>query len=140
MYYWLNTTGMTQLKIYFHIYLRFKSFISVPTHGPWRTKHVAFIDSIIKLSFTDWVQNVPRGGIFLNNSRWYRVTVLPIFLFVHWSSTDTKWTSFGTYIAFLHMVCFCGGKQWQTTPKNLPKGAAYQSHTGCLTGLWFLPD
>jgi hypothetical protein len=23
-------------------------------------------------SFTDWVQNVPRRGIFLNNSPWYR--------------------------------------------------------------------
>jgi hypothetical protein len=33
--------------------------------------------------FTDWVQNVPRLGIFLNNSRWYRVTILPIFLSVH---------------------------------------------------------
>jgi hypothetical protein len=26
----------------------------------------------------------------LNNSRWYRVTILPIFLSVHWSLTDTK--------------------------------------------------
>ena len=24
----------------------------------------------IKTSFTDWVQNVPRRGIFLNNSHW----------------------------------------------------------------------
>jgi hypothetical protein len=32
----------------------------------------------------------------------------------------------------------CGGKQWQTTPKKLAKDAAYQSHTGRLTGLWFL--
>jgi hypothetical protein len=30
------------------------------------------------------------------------------------------------------------GKQWQTTPKNLPRNAACQSHTGRLTGLWFL--
>jgi len=37
----------------------------------------------INSSFTDWVQNVPRCGIFLNNSRWYTVTILPIFLFVH---------------------------------------------------------
>jgi hypothetical protein len=29
------------------------------------------------------VQNVPRPGIFLNISRWYRETNLPIFLFVH---------------------------------------------------------
>ena len=34
------------------------------------------------------LQNVPRRGIFLNNSCWYRVTILPIFLFVHWSPTD----------------------------------------------------
>ena len=34
-------------------------------------------------SFIDWVQNVPRCGIFLNNSCWYRVTILPSFLFVH---------------------------------------------------------
>jgi len=44
----------------------------------------------INPSFTDWVQNVTRHGIFLNNSRQYRLTILPIFLFVHWSPTDTK--------------------------------------------------
>ena len=32
-----------------------------------------------------------------------------------------------------------GGKQWQTTPKNLPKDAVCQSHTIHMTGLWFLP-
>ena len=37
----------------------------------------------INPSFTDWVQNVHRCGIFLNISRWYRVTILPTFLFVH---------------------------------------------------------
>jgi hypothetical protein len=31
------------------------------------------------------------------------------------------------------------GKQWQTAPKNLPRNAACQSHTGRLTWLWFLP-
>jgi hypothetical protein len=31
------------------------------------------------------------------------------------------------------------GKQWKTTPKNLPQNAACQSHTVCLTGPWFLP-
>ena len=36
----------------------------------------------INSSFTDWVQNVPRHGIFLNNSRWYSLTILQIFLFV----------------------------------------------------------
>jgi len=44
----------------------------------------------INPSFTDWVQNVPRCGIFLNTSHLYRVTILPIFLFVHWSPTDIK--------------------------------------------------
>jgi hypothetical protein len=43
-----------------------------------------------------------------------------------------------------HLVAKLGmskgrGKQWQTTPKNLPRNAACQSHTGRLTGLWFLP-
>ena len=38
---------------------------------------------ILNPSFTDWVQDVPRRGIFLNNSRRYRVPILPIFLFVH---------------------------------------------------------
>ena len=32
-----------------------------------------------------------------------------------------------------------GGKQWQTTPKNLPRNAVCQSHNGHMTGLWFLP-
>ena len=33
-----------------------------------------------------------------------------------------------------------GGKQWQTTPKNLPRMQCAKSHIGSLTGLWFLPD
>ena len=33
---------------------------------------------LFNTSFTDWVQNVPRCGIFLNSSRWYRVTMLPV--------------------------------------------------------------
>ena len=32
-----------------------------------------------------------------------------------------------------------GGKQWQTTPKLLAQDAVCQSHTGHMTGLWFLP-
>jgi len=32
-----------------------------------------------------------------------------------------------------------GGKQWQTTPKNLAQDAAYQSHTSRLNELWSLP-
>ena len=32
-----------------------------------------------------------------------------------------------------------GGKQWQTTPQELAQDAACQSHTGHMTGLWFLP-
>jgi len=32
-----------------------------------------------------------------------------------------------------------GGKQWQTTPKNLPRMQCARSHTGHMTGLWFLP-
>jgi len=34
-----------------------------------------------------------------------------------------------------------GGKQWQTTPKYvLAQDAVCQSHTGHMTGLWFLPS
>jgi len=44
----------------------------------------------IKPSFTDKIQNVPWNRIFLNSSHWYSVTILPIFLFVHWSPTDIK--------------------------------------------------
>ena len=32
-----------------------------------------------------------------------------------------------------------GEKQWQPTPKKLPRMQGGQSHTGRLTGLWFLP-
>ena len=31
---------------------------------------------------TDWVQNVPRLGLFFNRSQWYEVTGLPVFIFV----------------------------------------------------------
>ena len=44
-----------------------------------QTQVLLYINSL----FTDWVQNLPRCGIFLNNSRWYTVIILPIFLFVH---------------------------------------------------------
>jgi hypothetical protein len=42
-----------------------------------------------------------------------------------------------------HMKNYCsvyltGGKQWQIAPKNLPR-MQHTSHTGRLTGLWFLP-
>jgi len=33
-----------------------------------------------------------------------------------------------------------GGKQWQTTPQELAQDAVCQSHTGHMTGLWFLPS
>jgi len=32
-----------------------------------------------------------------------------------------------------------GGKQWQSTPKNLPQIAEYQSRTSRLTEIWSLP-
>ena len=31
------------------------------------------------------------------------------------------------------------GKQWQTTPQELAQDAVGHSHTGHMTGLWFLP-
>jgi hypothetical protein len=48
-----------------------------------------YIQTVINPSFTDWAKNVPRPGIFLDNSRLYRETILPIFLHVHCSPTDT---------------------------------------------------
>jgi len=33
-----------------------------------------------------------------------------------------------------------GEKQWQTTPKNLPRMQCAKSHIGSITGLWLLPD
>jgi len=33
-----------------------------------------------------------------------------------------------------------GGKQWQTTPKNLPRMQCAKSHIGSITGLWLLPE
>ena len=33
-----------------------------------------------------------------------------------------------------------GGKQWQTTPKNLPRMQCAKSRIGSITGLWLLPD
>jgi hypothetical protein len=44
----------------------------------------------INPSFTDRVQIVLRRGIFLKNSRRYRLKTLPIFLSVHCSPTDTQ--------------------------------------------------
>jgi hypothetical protein len=32
-----------------------------------------------------------------------------------------------------------GGKQWQTTSQELAQDVVFQSHTGQMTGLWFLP-
>ena len=32
-----------------------------------------------------------------------------------------------------------GGKQWQTNAQELAEDAVCQSHTGHMTGLWFLP-
>jgi len=33
-----------------------------------------------------------------------------------------------------------GGKQWQNYPQELAQDAVCQSHTGHMTGLWFLPS
>ena len=34
---------------------------------------------------TDWVQNVTMLGLFFDSSRWYKATILQVFLFVLWS-------------------------------------------------------
>ena len=48
----------------------------------------------INPSFTDWVQNVPRCGIFLNTSCLYRVTILPIYQFTN-NVSGRQWWSIG---------------------------------------------
>ena len=42
-------------------------------------------------------------------------------------------------MSFFNVYILGGGKQWQTTPKNLPRMQRYQSHTSRLTELWSLP-
>jgi len=63
---------------------RFKNITpsNVPLENEINDEHLPAL-LYITPSFTDCVQNVPRHGIFLNSSRWYRLTILPIFLFVH---------------------------------------------------------
>ena len=61
---------------------------------------------IFNLRFTDWVQNVPRCGIFLNNSLWYKVTILPIFLSAVYSPTDTKQPPLAHILLFTYGVYF----------------------------------
>jgi hypothetical protein len=63
-------------------------------------------ETTVNPSSTEWVQDVPRSGIFLNNSRWYRVTILPIFLFVHWSPKDTKYHSAHIFAFYVWYVFF----------------------------------
>jgi hypothetical protein len=58
-------------------------------------------------------------------------------MFLLHASTSTR-SSSDIYI-YIYIHTYIGEKQWQTTPKKLAKDAAYQSHTGRLTGLWFLP-
>ena len=64
------------LSIYFFFFL---SVLAVKHSGCFYLQPV----STLTLSLTHWVQNVTRRGIFFNSSRWYRVTILPIFLFIH---------------------------------------------------------
>jgi hypothetical protein len=51
---------------------------------------------------TDWVQNLSGLGLFLYSSRWYRVTGLPVLLFVLWSCHNTKLSLCSEYIV---LVC-----------------------------------
>jgi hypothetical protein len=44
----------------------------------------------INPSFTEKVYKMYRCGILSNNARRYRLTILPIFLFVHCSPTDAQ--------------------------------------------------
>jgi hypothetical protein len=88
----------------FALYTRSTGFKSLPITNAFLvfSRPLHFLNP----SFTDGAQHAPRRGIFLNNSRWYTVTTLPIFLFVHWSPTDIKQSSFGTYIAFYKWYVF----------------------------------
>jgi uncharacterized protein YbaR (Trm112 family) len=61
--------------------------IAPQLHVKWCTAYVVYFltacsadtrkgtisETLFNPSFTDWVQNIPSRGIFLNNSRWYRV-------------------------------------------------------------------
>jgi len=44
----------------------------------------------LKPWITEWVQNLPRLGLFLNSFWWYKLTGLTVFLFVFWSHHNTK--------------------------------------------------
>jgi hypothetical protein len=59
---------------------------------PWCSlwMNIVSVALIFNPCITDWVQYVPRLGIFFNRSRWYRVTDLPVRFFVLWSPLDTK--------------------------------------------------
>jgi hypothetical protein len=49
-----------------------------------RTKHstIEVVAPKEEEKMTQWVQNVPRLGLYFNSSRWYRITVLLTYIFV----------------------------------------------------------
>jgi hypothetical protein len=61
-----------------------------PTAEDFEKSYALISFKIFNVLRSEWLQNIPRLGIFLNNSCRCRVTILPIFLFVHWSPSDTK--------------------------------------------------
>jgi hypothetical protein len=79
-------------------------------------------------SFTYWVQNVPRGTKctqawnFLEHFSLVQ-TILPIFLFVHFSPTDTTQSSFATYIVLT--CCMFYQTQLDQTVPILVKNVFY---------------
>jgi hypothetical protein len=50
---------------------------------------------------TDWVQNLSRLGLFLNNFCWYKVTGLPVFLFFEVALTQ----NYHYAASILFLVC-----------------------------------
>jgi hypothetical protein len=75
------------LYCYFYFLFNYYDFILITTTT--NTTAIATTQSAtVNPSFTSWAQNVTSLANFLNNSRRYRVTILPIFLFIHFSPTD----------------------------------------------------
>jgi hypothetical protein len=54
-----------------------------PTAVDFEKSYAVISFKIFNVPRSEWLQNIPRLGIFLKNSRRCRVTILPIFLFVH---------------------------------------------------------
>jgi hypothetical protein len=66
---------------------------SAPPSTTWSSKECC----VINPSCMDWVRYVLRRAVFLIRSDWYRETIVPIFLFVHFRPTDATQSLFDTH-------------------------------------------